>query len=684
MDNTQSRNETLVFGLDIGTRSIVGVVGYMERNRFKVIAMAEQKHETRAMLDGQIHDIYKVGDTIRKVKNSLENQLERELSDVCIAAAGRVLKTVNSSAEYEFEEETRVTQEHIYSLNLLAVENAHNKINEKEDKARFYCVGNTPIRYQLNGYDINNLEGHKASKISVELIATFLPEEVVDGLYEAVEYAGLNVASLTLEPIAAMNIAIPEQYRLLNIGLVDVGAGTSDICLTKDGCIIAYGMIPCAGDEITECIAKTYLVDFNTAEKIKMSASTKKKGLVTFKDIMGITQKVDALEIRNAAADVVNAMAKDVAEKIIELNGGKPVNAVFVVGGGGKIPGYTERVADCLGIPHQRVAVRGEEVLTAVDFQVDNFKKDSLYVTPVGICTNYYTQKNNFVFVTVNKERIKLYDTSNLTVVDAVMQIGFPNEKLFPRRGAEINFTVNGKSRLVRGSAGEGAVVTLNGRPANLHTPIEQNDIIVVTESTVGEPASITIGQLEEFNSQITFIVNDKTIVCPRFAYVNGELKSEFYDINDGDKIRMENFYTVAQLFEFLDLDYKTLNVTVNNEPADKNTKVYENFTVRTSSLEEYNENNMASEKLQESEETDDKVAEEPVIQPQDITITVNGQSVVLSGKPDYIVVDLFQFYPFDLTMVRGNLVFLHNGNDADYSSPLNDGDVIELRWEDK
>jgi cell division protein FtsA len=684
MDNTQSRNETLVFGLDIGTRSIVGVVGYMERNRFKVIAMAEQKHETRAMLDGQIHDIYKVGDTIRKVKNSLENQLERELSDVCIAAAGRVLKTVNSSAEYEFEEETRVTQEHIYSLNLLAVENAHNKINEKEDKARFYCVGNTPIRYQLNGYDINNLEGHKASKISVELIATFLPEEVVDGLYEAVEYAGLNVASLTLEPIAAMNIAIPEQYRLLNIGLVDVGAGTSDICLTKDGCIIAYGMIPCAGDEITECIAKTYLVDFNTAEKIKMSASTKKKGFVTFKDIMGITQKVDALEIRNAAADVVNAMAKDVAEKIIELNGGKPVNAVFVVGGGGKIPGYTERVADCLGIPHQRVAVRGEEVLTAVDFQVDNFKKDSLYVTPVGICTNYYTQKNNFVFVTVNKERIKLYDTSNLTVVDAVMQIGFPNEKLFPRRGAEINFTVNGKSRLVRGSAGEGAVVTLNGRPANLHTPIEQNDIIVVTESTVGEPASITIGQLEEFNSQITFIVNDKTIVCPRFAYVNGELKSEFYDINDGDKIRMENFYTVAQLFEFLDLDYKTLNVTVNNEPADKNTKVYENFTVRTSSLEEYNENIMASEKLQESEKTDDKVAEESVIQPLDITITVNGQSVVLSGKPDYIVVDLFQFYPFDLTMVRGNLVFLHNGNDADYSSPLNDGDVIELRWEDK
>lgn len=679
MDNIQSGKETYVFGLDIGTRSIVGIVGYMERNRFKVVAMAEQKHETRAMLDGQIHDIYKVGDTVRKVKNSLESQLGWALSDVCIAAAGRVLKTVNSSAEYEFEEETRVTQEHIYSLNLLAVESAHNKINGKEDKARFYCVGNTPVRYQLNGYDINNLEGHKASKIAVELIATFLPEEVVDGLYEAVEYAGLNVASLTLEPIAAMNIAIPEQYRLLNIGLVDVGAGTSDICLTKDGCIIAYGMIPFAGDEITECIAKTYLVDFNTAEKIKMSASSKKNGAVVFKDIMGISQKVDTLEIRNAAADVVNVMAKEAADKIIELNGGKPVNAVFVVGGGGKIPGYTEKVADYLSIPHQRVAVRGEEVLTTVDFEVDDFKKDSLYVTPVGICTNYYTQKNNFVFVTVNKERIKLYDTSNLTVVDALMQVGFPNEKLFPRRGAEINFTVNGKSRLVRGSSGDGAVITLNGKNANLHTVIEQNDIIEVKESTVGEPASMTIGQLEEFNSQITFIVDDKTIVCPRFAYVNGELKSEFYDINDGDKIRMENFYTVAQLFEFLDIDYKTLGITVNNEPADKNTRVYENFTIKTAPSAKADENVLDTDKQPEAEEP-----AEPVKQTAAINVIINGQLVALSGKSDYIVVDLFQFYEFDLTKVRGNLVFLHNGSNADYTSPLKDGDIIELRWEER
>ena len=702
-----------VFGLDIGTRSIVGVVGYLEYGRFKIAAMAE--NTTRSMLDGQIHDIYKVGDTIRQVKLSLESQLDIDLKDVCIAAAGRVLRTVNSTAEYEFEEETRVTQEDIYSLNLLAVEHAHNKINDGSSKEKFYCVGNTPIRYQLNDYDIGNLEGHKARKIYVELIATFLPEEVVDGLYEAVEYAGLNVASLTLEPIASMNIAIPEQYRLLNICLVDVGAGTSDICITKDGSIVAYGMIPLAGDEITEKIAKNYLVDFNTAETIKIAASNPENDIVTFNDIMGLEQKVPSSEIQAIADESIANMAKATADRIIELNGGKSVNAVFVVGGGGKMPSYVGHLAKDLSIAPERVAIRGKEVLTTVDFNIEGFEKDSLYVTPIGICTNYYTQKNKFIFVNVNNERIKLYDNNKLTVFDAIMQIGYPNEKLFPRRGKEIEYMLNGKTRLVRGLPGEGAVITLNKEPASLNTPIEQNDVIYVEESTIGEAASMTLGQIEEFGSDITFDVNGKNIVCPRFAYVNGELKSEFYDIRNGDAVRIENFYTVGQLFTFLDLDYSKYDIMVNNMPADKMTKVYENFTVdfnekseqkdyndaqyedidnedvnsedvknnikhseeRTSGSDSDTDGNINADNNESDKESDN---ESSII--RDITIIVNNAPVTLSGKSHYILVDLFQFYDFDLSKPKGNIVILLNGETCEYTASINDGDVVKIYWE--
>ena len=713
MADLSSVKNDLVFGLDIGTRSIVGVVGYLEHNIFHIAAMAQAEHDTRSMLDGQIHDIYKVGDTIRRVKNDLERQLGFTLTDVCIAAAGRVLKTIKSSADVEFEDETRVNSEHIYSLNLLAVEKAHSIINENSDDVKYYCVGNTPITYKLNSFEISSLEGHKANKIGVTLIATFLPEEVVDGLYESVEYAGLHVASLTLEPIAAMNIAIPEQYRLLNIGLIDVGAGTSDICITKDGSVIAYGMIPLAGDELTEVIAKHYLVDFNTAEKIKLEASKKIKGLVTFKDIMGLTQKVQASEVRTVTAPIIEKMAKECASKIKELNGGKSVNAVFVVGGGGKMRGYTDKVAACLGIAKERVAVRGEEVLTTVDFGDTGFMKDSLYVTPVGICTNYYTQKNSFVFVNVNNERIKMYDNNHLTVVDAVMQIGFPNDKLFPRRGEELEFTVNGKSRLVRGTPGEGAEVFLNGKRANLNSRIEQNDVIEVHESTAGEPAHITIGQLEEYNSTITFIVNDKKVICPRFAYVNGELKSEFYDIQSKDSIQMESYYTVEQLFTFLDYDISMCDVYVNNDLADNDTLVYENFNIKTVDINEsrsgaygnisdFSENDsdnsdtsdQSPSDVSDSSSNNGKASDEgsgndlqneemsETKAPVDIVVLINGTPVTLKGKSEYILVDLFQFYEFDLSKPQGNVVLNLNGETGEYTAPLKDGDVIDLYWE--
>ncbi len=682
----------LVFGLDIGTRNVVGTVGYLEHNRFKVVGMALKEHDTRAMIDGQIHDIYKVGDTIRSVKYQLEKQVGAELTEVCIAAAGRVLKTVDVHADYEFEQETRINQEHIYSLDLLGVEKAHEIINDGSNDVKFYCVGSTPVKYYLNGYGINSLAGHKAEKIGVDLIATFLPEEVVDGLYEAVSYAGLNVANLTLEPIAAINVAIPENYRLLNIALIDVGAGTSDICITKSGSIAAYGMIPYAGDEITEVLAQKYLVDFNTAETIKMGAS-KKKGVINFKDIMGLSQKADVKDVRAAVDDVVNTITKECAERIVELNGGKPVSAVFVVGGGGKIPLYTEKLSKALGIPQERVALRGEEVLTAIDFNVDDFKKDSLYVTPIGICMNYYDQKNNFIFVQVNGDRIKMYDNNRLTVVDALLQAGFPNEEIFPKRGKELEFTVNGKVRLARGQVGEPAKIYVNGKETNMNAPIEKNDKIEIKGSTVGMDAVMTIGQLDEFKSIVAFEVNGTIVNCPKFAYVNGRLQSEYYEIQQDDNISMENFYTVKQLFEFLDIDITYMNVYVNNVLADIDTKVYENFNVRTEALfatedDENNQDETVDDVVEEQTEMVAESSEQPEEETKEvanveINVIVNNTVVKLSGKPQYSLVDVFLFYDYDLSKPKGSaIVTTLNGEKAEYMSPIKEGDVIEVYWE--
>lgn len=732
---------SLVFGLDIGTRSIVGTVGYKADDGFHVLAQEIKEHESRAMLDGQIHDIGKVGNTILEVKKNLEERLGKQLGEVCIAAAGRVLRTVTVNVAEDFESEKEITDEDIYNLSMSGIEQAYTEFQSQNDTdMKFYCVGYTPVRYYLNGYQIGNLEGHKAKKISADLIATFLPDDVVDGLYKAVEHAGLHVANLTLEPIAAIQVAIPDKFRLLNLALVDVGAGTSDISITKDGSIIAYGMIPVAGDSLTDVIVQKCLVDFDMAEHIKRSLRTGEPE-IEFTDIMGLPQKIKAAEISEALAPYIADMTAKVSDEIKKLNGDKPVSAVFVVGGGGMIPGYTEKLSESLGILKERVAIRGEDVMKEIIFEDKDAHKDSLMVTPIGICLSFYAQSNNFIFVSFNGERLKLYDNGHLTVSDAALQVAFPNEDLFPKRGKAITFTIGGKSRIVRGTEGESSQIIINGEPADLYAQIHSGDVIEVKPSTPGSDAAFKLGELPELKNPIKISVNGKIFEFPKKALVNGELQETFYEIKDGDDIKVNNFYTVEQITEFLDTPAAG-DIKVNQTAAVLKTKVYEDFTLdytigshdhktKKSGADEKASDESANsadanadteessvpeqsaapaaggvsfadlpdddgtaaemkEKMaemagsEEGEKTEEKKDEKPDLSIP-VTVNANGRMITLTGKDNYVYVDVFDKLNFDLKAGNGRKIITKlNGKNAQYLEPIKDGDVIEVRWEEK
>ena len=711
MAKVKKGNDNYVFGLDIGTRSIVGTVGYIVNDKFHVVGQCVKEHETRAMLDGQIHDIMKVGSTIKSVKETLEKKLNVTLSDVCIAAAGRVLKTVTTTAEHVFDAEKEIDNEDIYNLLMDGVEQAYADFSGVNDSdLKFYCVGYTPMRYYMNGYQIGNLEGHKASKISCELIATFLPDDVVDGLYKAVEIAGLTVANMTLEPIAAIQVAIPEKFRMLNLALVDVGAGTSDISITNDGTIVAYGMIPTAGDSLTDIIVQNCLVDFDTAEMIKRSADGKKA--IEFTDIMGLPQTIEPARVHEMLDAKLEEMTDLVAAEIKRLNGDKSVSAVFVVGGGGTVKGYTDKLAKKLGIVKERVAIRGKEVMQAIVFENDDAIKDSLMVTPIGICLSYYAQSNNFIFVNFNGTRLKLYDNGKLTVSDAAMQLSFPNEDLFPKRGKAVNFTVNKKQRMIRGEQGDSSIITINGEPGDLYTTITSGDEINVTPSTAGADANAALGSLKELSEPLHAVVNGKTIELPRTAMVNGERQNEFYQIKDGDEIEIDNFYTVSDICKMLELETGT-GILVNGTAAKMSTKVYENFTLDFDSSAPAESGEEAEEYVAEEEDSDTPQASEYEDLPEDdgtdeensessgeseesvdsgesvdngpveISITANGNLVKMHGKKSYVFVDVFDYIDFDLRNPAGRSVITKvNGMEAAYMQPISEGDVLEIYWD--
>lgn len=743
MEGVKEKQGQLIFGLDIGTRSIVGTVGYLNGGKFHVLAQRSKEHETRAMLDGQIHDIGKVGETISQVKEQLEEDLGRELTDVCIAAAGRVLRTVTTYVEHTFENDREIMQEDVYSLCTMGVEKAYEEFQNSntDTDMKFYCVGYTPMRYYMNGYQMGNLEGHKAKSIAVDLIATFLPDDVVDGLYKAVEFAGLHVANLTLEPIAAIQVAIPEKFRMLNMALVDVGAGTSDISITKEGTITAYGMIPVAGDSLTDILVQHCLVEFETAEQIKRKCRTQE--IIEYEDIMGLPQTITAGEVLELLDPEIEHMTQMVSDTIKELNGDKPVSAVFVVGGGGMVPGYTEKLAAKLGIVKERVAIRGQEVMQTIVFELENARKDAMMVTPIGICLSYYVQSNNFIFVEFNGERVKLYDNGKLSVTDAAMQMQFPNDQLFPRKGEALLFTINGKTRMVRGEQGEAAVIRVNGNEADMYTRVHNGDRIVVTPSTEGEPAVLEIGKLPELGDALRVYVNGRQISLPKTAEVNGHRENEFYRIRPNDDIRIQNSYTVKEIAEFLDVPLGE-DIKVNDTAARLDTRVYEHFTVSWNmekALAQGTYADLPDADMEENAHREESAhGEVPVMQnaetvageagkkqetknaregvsliqkaetvageagkdqetqtaaadrtddvttqlPHPLTVIVNHSPITMHGKAQYVFVDVFDYIDFDLgtsASAGRSIVTNLNGRPAQYMEPLSEGDVIEIYW---
>ncbi len=687
---TEENGAGLIFGLDIGTRNVVGTVGYMtgeaRQRGFHVTAEVSMPHRTRAMLDGQIHDIQRVADTIVDVKNELEGMIKAPLTDVCIAAAGRVLRTVTTRVEMAFQEETIVTGEILNDLDLMGIDQAQRDVQEDNPRYQFYCVGYSVMKYYLNGEIFSHLEGHKAKRIEEVIIVTFLPSDVVDGLYSAVERAGLSVANLTLEPIAAINLAIPENYRMLNIALVDVGAGTSDICVTKDGAIAAYGMIPHAGDELTEPIVQQFLCDFDTAEQIKIDSVSGKS--VTYTDIMMIDHTIPAEEVWKLTDPVMEKITDEIAEKIKDLNGGNTVAAAFIVGGGGKVHDFCKSLSKKLEIAEERVALRGEEVMKSVEFDQKDIKKDPLLVTPIGICLNYYEQTNSFIMIKLNGERMKIYDNGHVRIIDAAIQAGFTTDELFPRRAKEIRYKFDGEERMILGDAGDGAVIRMNGEPAALNSKLRQSADIVIEPSTSGEEAKKTLSELPGLsNASLEFKINGQTIRCPKYFEVNGVIEPGSYEIKEGDVIESRNYYTVSQIAEFMDVVISEDNeILVNRVPASLDTLVYENFNVEWT-IGGYDRNEDAGsdetgdERVEDSETAAPK-AEEKMKLSIPIHVTVNDTPITMTGSEEYIFSDIWNYYEFNPNEGNGRSVETRvNGEKAGLAAPIHDGDKIEVFW---
>ena len=448
MAELKSQDKNLIFALDIGTRSVVGVVARAVDGRMKVLDIELAEHGKRAMLDGQIDDIQQVAALARTVTGRLENRLNVRLERVCVAAAGRALRTQSGTFELELPEEETIDAEQISRLEAGAVSAAEAALQSDEEARRqMFLVGYTVAQYRLDHYPLSNLQFHSGKKVEADVVATFLPGEVVESLYAAMRAAGLQVASLTLEPIAAMNAAIPAELRLLNLALVDIGAGTTDIALCRDGSVVGYTMATVAGDEISEAIMRAYLVDFKTAEQIKRALGEEDQ--IRYRNILGLEEQTAAADVTAVIQEPMDRLARAIAQQVSEVNGGPP-SALFLAGGGSKLAGLRERVAQELKMDERRVAIAGNNFAMSV-FSDGIPLENPEYTTPLGIVVSAgLGLLNDSYVVMLNGQPAKLFRNGVLTLQDILLMNGYNYSDMLGKTGRNLKLTIDGKHVVLR------------------------------------------------------------------------------------------------------------------------------------------------------------------------------------------------------------------------------------------
>ncbi|UFJ61426.1 cell division protein FtsA [Brevibacillus sedimenti] len=723
-DIVQTASDELIFALDIGTRSVIGLIVEPSGDRFRIIDCAIREHDERSMLDGQIHDVDAVAKVIRQVKEQLE-ETHGSLKRVAVAAAGRSLRTRRVRMEMPIAPHATISRDDVLALEFSAVQEAQaqlaHELNER-DVTRYYCVGYSVVNYYLDGELIGNLLHQRGDTASVEVIATFLPRVVVDSLLAALKHCDLEMQALTLEPIAAINVLIPVTMRRLNIALVDIGAGTSDVALTEEGTITAYGMVPVAGDEITDALMNAFLLDFPMAEEVKRALSSSET--VSFTDILGMEHNLSSAEVAAAIDSDIRHLAVNIANKILELNG-KPPQAVMLIGGGSLTPRLTERVAEALKLPPSRVAVRGADAIRQFVDEHPNITGPE-FVTPVGIAVAARRHPVKYVTVTVNDAPIRIFDLRNMTVGDALIAAGMDIRRLYGRPGMAMSLTVNGRIKIIPGGHGTPPVIEKNGEASGLDAPVADGDVIVVVPGQDGREAEARVLDLLDRLDTLELTCNGQPLSLGPIALVNGVRQPLDAPLADRSELEIRLPGTVEEVLReagllpdgdeaappplrfsvngrSYTLPTRNLRVEVNGKPAALDDRVRQGdelaFRVEELTIPAIRDVIPLEEWGQETITVH--------FNGQPVVLPVGGVSVTVDGRPaqaddpvrDGAVItvkaaepvaplfsDVFRYVdvPLEKPTGEGNfrLVTLVNGEPASYHTVLKNGDKLELYWE--
>jgi len=426
----------IAVGLDIGTTKIVAMIGrYNEYGKMEVLGIGKSK--SLGVHRGVVNNITQTIQSIQQAIEQSESVSGIEIKNVTVGIAGQ---HIHSRQHPDYI--VRSNPEEVIDINDIDMlcEQVHKLVMMPGEEILHVL----PQEYKIDGQsEITEPIGMYGGRLEANFHLVIGKITSIRNIGRCVKSAGLDLAGVTLEPLASANAVLSQEEKEAGVALIDIGGGTTDLAIFKDGIIRHTAVIPIGGNSVTEDIKEGCAIIEKQAELLKVKfgsawpGENKDNEIVSIPGLRGRAPK--EISLKNLSK-IIHARMVEVIELVFEeinkydhQNTKKQLIAGIVLTGGGAQLKHLKQLVEYITGMDTRIGYPNEHLAGNSDPEITS----PLYATAVGlVMNNLQDMKDTDTKLTEPKEETKEEPVEKEIKEEVISSKETINEELSARQKA--------------------------------------------------------------------------------------------------------------------------------------------------------------------------------------------------------------------------------------------------------
>ncbi|TCI91472.1 cell division protein FtsA [Tenacibaculum sp. M341] len=398
-------NNKIAVGLDIGTTKIVAMIG--RKNEYgKIEVLGIGKAKSLGVKRGVVNNITQTIQSIQQAVDEAESVSGQRINDVVVGIAGQHIRSLHHS-DYI----TRTNPDEVIEDD--DIDNLVNQVHKLVMLPGEEIIHVLPQEFKVDSQpEIKEPIGMYGGRLEANFHVVVGQVSSIRNIGRCVKSAGLNLEDITLEPLASASAVLSQEEKEAGVALIDIGGGTTDLAIFKDGIIRHTAVIPFGGNVITEDIKEGCSIIEKQAELLKVKfgsawpGENKETEIVSIPGLRGREPK--EITLKNLSK-IIHARVQEIIEHVYleiknyghETQKGKLIAGIVLTGGGSQLKHlrqlveYITGMDTRIGYPNEHLAGDSDEVLSSPS-----------YATAVGLLMEGLVKSEKEEYVPVVEEEV--------------------------------------------------------------------------------------------------------------------------------------------------------------------------------------------------------------------------------------------------------------------------------------